>query len=796
MRAFFLFGLLLFAGSLTAPFLSAQNLSLKGTIVAGATAEPLEYTTVTAFTADSVLVDGTVTDGDGAFRLELERGNYLLQFEFLGFLTKRMPIELSKALDLGNIELEADSMTLKEVEVRAEKSQMNLLLDKKVFNMGQDALARGGSANQVLEQLPSVRVSAEGVVSLRGNSGVNILINGRPSALADNNALASIPAESIEKIEIITNPSARYEAEGTAGIINIILKKEQQKGYGGTAGLNIGYPADHQANLNVNWRRKKYNAFVNLGALYSDYRGESTNTRKSFLPELIENLEQQRDQDRNDKALSAFTGIDYHFDEKNTLSASYSIFHVVNTDSNPTSYRYSNEEDELTQQWEQQFDYLEPGTYHQIDLGYTNTFNTEGKKLSVYFRNDLWNEEESSAIRINESFPSDEELLHYRTGSIESSRDHLLQVDYETPLGEHGRLEAGLRGETRIISADYQVELAEGSDWSVLPGFDNQLDYYERIGSAYAQYGYQKEAFGVQLGLRNEYTIVQVENEVEEKGNFRKMYNRLFPSFSFNYRFTEQQNIQLSYSRRIRRPSFWQLNPFQNLSDPTTLFVGNPDMDPAYTDRLELNFVQQSEKLTFNPAVYASRTLDYFEIARDQQVENLFDFATGTIINQPINLSHENRYGIEITTNYRPTDALTLSGEVNYYGYQQRGAFGDRNFDFDFATWNGGLRFQLDLPGGLSFQSRLTYQARQKNVQMMRRATSNVVAGISKQWNDRFTLTLSTRGPNWGRVDVYRPSFTFTERGRWTGWRVGLNLQYRFEKGAKAESRESRGSIR
>ncbi|MEL6356957.1 MAG: TonB-dependent receptor, partial [Bacteroidota bacterium] len=221
--------------------LSANDLpptyALSGRVTVAASGEPLEYATVSAHGPDSVLVDGTVSDATGSFDLELPAGEYYLKIEFIGLETQTIPVSLQADTKLPIIALENGDLTLETVEVNAEKSQMNLLLDKKVFNVGNDALAQGGSVNQILEQLPSVEVSVDGQVSLRGNAGVRILINGRPSALANNNALESIPADNVEKIEIITNPSARYEAAGTAGIINIILKKETNRGYGGTLRL-------------------------------------------------------------------------------------------------------------------------------------------------------------------------------------------------------------------------------------------------------------------------------------------------------------------------------------------------------------------------------------------------------------------------------------------------------------------------------------------------------------------------------------------------------------------------------
>lgn len=789
-------GLLVIASSLPATFLPNVKHSLTGRVINTESNEPLEYATISIYSPDDVLVEGTVTDVEGQFALQLRAGSYRVKVEFLGFETLEQLIDLQQPLDLGVLSLGASGLELEAVEVRAERSQMSLQLDKKVFDIGQDALSRGGSANEVLEQLPSVNVSADGAVSLRGNSGVRVLINGRPSALANNNSLEAIPAESIEKVEIITNPSARFEAAGTAGIINIILKQERALGYGGTLSLSTGYPGDHRANLNLNLRAKRFNAFANGGYRYSNYRGRGDLQRRSSLDVPLANLDQQIDMDRNDNNYYAYLGLDYNFSETSVLTATYSLYDVINDDLTRTDLNYFDQLGTPSRDWVQWLDYLEPGRYQQLDLIYAKDFAREGEKFTFYFKNDLWEETETEATSIDQLIPSMERILNYRTQTVESSRDHLLQADYERPLGENAKIEVGLRGETRVISADYLAENFANNEWATLAGFDNELDYFERIGSAYFQYNYRKNKWGLQLGLRNEYTYIRVENSAEGMQDFDKNYNRLFPSASASFRASDASSFQLSYSRRIRRPSFWQLNPFRGISDASFLFVGNPDMDPAYTDRLEFNFVQRWEKLTLNPALYASTTTDYFESVVEQVEDNLFGLETGTITRQMINARRENRFGIELNTNYRPSDALNLSADVNYYGYQRRGEFEDRSFDFDFATWSAGLRMQLELPAEFSFQSRLGYDAAVKDVQSVRRAQSYWTGALSKQWNNKFTVTLSTRSPRWSRSELFRPSFTQDEYFAWTGWRTSINFQYRFEKGAGSDSRRGRGSIR
>ncbi|MFK8165497.1 MAG: TonB-dependent receptor [Lewinella sp.] len=795
MRTLILLGLLACAGNLLATALPNVKVSLTGTIITDNKA-PLEYATVSIFAADSSLVDGTVTNEQGMFDLDLPTGAYRIQFEFLGFTTQRKNIELTRKTDLGIIQMSPDGLTLDAVEVTADKTQMNLFLDKKIFNVGTDLTSAGGSANEVLDQLPSVTVSVDGQVSLRGDSGVRILINGRPSAIANNNALDGIPAESIEKVELITNPSAKYEAAGTAGIINIILKKSQQRGYGGTASFSAGYPRDLRANLNLNIRREKFNAFGSVGYRFSDYQGTGSLTRRSTLNEGTTNLQQDRLQARNDKNVTGFAGFDYNISPTDMLTASYSLYDVINDDLATIDFDYTDDNGAPLQTTRQTLDYLEPGKYQTIEFTYTKTLKKEGEKLTFFAQNDFWTEPEYEDITFEESFPTMAQNLRYRTESLEGSRDYLLQVDYESPVGENGKIETGLRGETRIIYSDYLAERNEDGIWSPLEGFKNDFDYYERIGSGYLQYAWNKDALSFQVGLRNEYTVVRIENEASPENDVTKPYNRIFPSASASFKLSDETSTQLSYSKRIRRPSFGLLNPFGGIGDPNSIFSGNPDLNPTYTDRLEWNLIRRWEKLTINPAIYASTAVDFFAFVIDQSTDNPFGLETGTITVLPMNLDRENRYGLEVNVNYRPAKSINLSGEINYYGYQQRGEVEGQSFDFDFATWSGSLRSNIDLPKDISFQAVLYYDAPFKTVQSIRDPQYYLRMGLSKQWDNKFTLTANLAAPRIQSSSNTLATFSETERNQWTRWRGSLNFQYRFEKGAGARERRQRGSIR
>ncbi|MDA7501821.1 carboxypeptidase-like regulatory domain-containing protein [Chitinophagales bacterium] len=457
MRIFLFLFLFVSTSSLLAS-VSPAKFNLSGRIVDADYNEPLEYATVTVFDSEEVLVTGSTTDSTGYFLIPMAKGEYKLRFEFIGFTTIDTTMLFSSDHDLGFIKMSSFTQDMEGVTVTAERSRMSLKLDKQVFDVGADIISQGGTANEVLDNVPMINVSEEGVVSLRGNSSVKILINGKPSALADNNALQGIPASNIEKVEIMTNPSARYEASGNAGIINIILKDESANSGGGQISASIGTPTDYKLNGSFSSTKNKWTYFGNAGLRYSNYFSTGSAERISQLPGGEQILLEDLDQDRNDKAGHAFIGLDFRPREKTTLSASYSLYHQTNDDLSAVNYKFSDDAENLQRDLLQSYDYLEPETYHQIEASWSQDFSTEGSKFFLLFQNDFWFNHEQELTIVSEQFPQVEEAFRLRTDDLESSNDYLLQGDYEQKLGENVKLEVGLRGEMRIISSDYIAE--------------------------------------------------------------------------------------------------------------------------------------------------------------------------------------------------------------------------------------------------------------------------------------------------------------------------------------------------
>ncbi|MEM8528696.1 MAG: TonB-dependent receptor [Bacteroidota bacterium] len=791
MKYLCLLGVLLFVSAFTTTPMFA-NFQIQGQIFAEEGKQALEYATVSAF-QDSTLVDGTITDETGIFKLNLETGKYRLRIEFIGYANKEMPIVVNQNLDLGSITLSSDNVNLNAVEVTAEQSEYNLRLDKKVFNVGKDLLSRGGSVTDILDNVPSVTVEPSGTVSLRGNSGVTILIDGKPSALTQNDALSTIPASSIDRVEVITNPSARYESAGNAGIINIVLKKDRKVGFNGRASISAGIPADSRPVFSFNYRSGKLNFFGNLGARYANFIGRSDSRRVRTLDGISSSFTTNEDQNRNDKAAFGFVGMDYLINDENTLTGSYSNYSVVNTDQSRINFLYRDAEGDLTEEWKQIFDYREPESYNQLDLTYTRRFtNDESKRWTLTFQHDFWFNDETEKTQIDEVFPNELEQLNLRTNTIESSKDYLLQTDYQTGIGDNGTFEIGLRAETRVIKSDFIAENREDEEWKVFRGFDNELDYYERIGGAYVQYGQRFEKLSYLLGLRTEYTFIKIDL-LDELGDVNKEYTRLFPTANVSYQFSDATSTQLSYSRRIRRPQFWQLNPFAGFSNPTEIFQGNPDIDPAYTHRVEWNAVQNWEKVSFNPAVYYSATEDYFGFYFEQQTD-------GLVTQMPVNLALEQNYGAEIIASYRPNEALSFNGEINWFGFTQEGQFADQNFDFSSSTWSSRLTARYRFLSTFSAQARWNYQAAYEDAVTERKAIQYADFALSKSFFDeKLTATFNVRNAfdsRWYRSITSLPDVTQADNRAWNVRRFSVDLTYQFQQGESGRLRRARGSIR
>jgi len=790
MRFFLVLWALAIASSLSANALPAKA-NLSGRIIDADLELPLEFATIAVYDSEENLTTGASTDSTGVFSLRLNKGQYKLRFEFIGYTSIDTTIELNSDLNLEDIKMYNSAVQLEGATVTAERSRLTLKLDKQIFDVGADIISQGGTANEVLDNVPMINVSPEGIVSLRGNASVKVLINGKPSALADNNALQGIPASNIAKVEIMTNPSAKYEASGNAGIINIILKDKNAKNWGGQVSASVGIPADYRLNGNFSRTQNKLTYFANAGVRYSNYFSTGEAERISQLPTGIQILNEDLDQDRNDKAGNAFVGFDFRPKERTTLSASYSLYHQTNDDLASINYKYSDEAGNLQQDWLQSYDYLEPETYHQIEATWSQDFKKEGSKLLVLFQNDFWKNDEQELTIVSESFPTVSEAFQLRTRNIESSNDYLLQSDYEQKLGENGKLEMGLRGEMRIISSDYLAEQKLAEDFEVYRDLDNNVDYYERIAAAYIQYAIEKGKWGLQVGLRSEYTNVEVIDELIDTDDIEKSYNWVFPSATVSYKFSEKINGSLGYSKRIQRPRFSQLNPFGGIENPNQLQFGNPDLDPSFRDLYEIKLLYNSDKLTINP-YFSAHYIDGFYDTQVLQDSN------GLVTYFPINLEQERILDAGLIITYAPIKGWQINGEFNGSEFRQTGFYEGVDFGNVFKTFSAELGIRGKLPKDIRLQTSFYYYGGQRYLQSFRDPFYGINAGLSRKFlSDRLQISLNVR--NLFALSVYRggatlPTFTNSYARRWQGQRLGLTAAW--DIGADVRARRARRRIR
>lgn len=706
-----------------------STISISGKIIAAKTKEPVAAATVHLInTADSFTQKFTSGAG-GVFIQKSRPGIYQLRIEAVNYETIVVDnMHLSGDTTIAPILLQEKIRQLSDVTVVAARSDIELKADKKVFNVGKDILSKGGNANDILNNVPSVNVDVAGNISLRGNGNVRILINGKPSMLTANNGLRQITAASIEKVEVITNPSSAYEAQGSAGIINIILKKNSQYGFNASVQASLGTPASNSVNANMSYKTKKYNLFSNIGYRYMEFFSENRLYRKNSSS-ILRQLDKENGSTGNN---TFYVGGDYYLDEKNTLTGSYYYSKRKNRYEVDYNYEYFNSEDQPDSNIHRFEKYREPQVFNELELNYVKTYEKAGKKWSTRLLYDFWNDDENQQISQQKKFPAPGAELNLVSRDIESSDDIFIQSDYVAPLKKDARLEMGIRADLRAIRSDYKAF----QDGVLLDEYDNKLNYDENIYGAYIQYGSKIKKLNYLAGLRSELSNIHIS---DRKGSFDKTKNYInfFPTLHLQYSLQKSLELQLSYSRRINRPRFWQLNPFGGLSDTRFLTVGNPDLDPMYTNSAELGILKKAAKFTINPSVYYQYSTNYFDYV-------LQETADGYFVRIPVNLDNEKRYGAELNTIYNPFKWWRLSLDFNYYGFSQEGEYKTKKFSVKDNTWFATFRSGLKFPELFSLDFNFNYRGANKNVQSVTKPQYRANAAISKDFfSDNLSLTFA-----------------------------------------------------
>ena len=679
---------------------SFAAITVKGRVFDKSTGHPMEYATVRACTLpDSTFVSGCITEPTGQFSLDLEKGRYVLEVQYMGFITtfKNITLDGTKnPFDVGKINLSPDSRLLNEVDVVAEKSTYEMTLDKHVFNVGKDVANTAGNAIEVLENIPAVSVDVEGNVSLRGDDGVRILIDGKESGLSGmitRDALRTLQGDMIERIEVITNPSVRYDAEGSAGIINIILKKDKRQGFNGAVNVRTGYPWMYGASLSANYRLKRWNLFASYGFNNRSNIGGGINRTKRFSDiidgdTLFTQLTDQTTERRmRRRGHNVRVGADYYITDHDIVSAAF-VYRKGRLETHPV-VKYSDEYPLLgTSSYDERAeDYEEVTPMYEVTMDYDKTFERKGRSLKANVRY-FTNAEKAGSDITEKVYPNKEMLevldeIYQKTSNDQSMRNLQASIDYVHPFLTKAQWEMGGKYTNRKINSLSEVTEQESTgQYHPLSDYCYDYEYSEQVAALYTSLGNEWGRWSAQVGLRAEMTDIMTDlkgyaHDGTDSINGGKPYFDFFPSAHLNYSVNEFNQFQVSYTRRIRRPGFWQMSPFRSYNDNRNIRMGNPTLTPTYMDSYELGYIHFWDKASFNFTSYYRHGTN---MIRSYTYED-----DGVFYSMPINFGKADDFGVEMVAQGQMNKWWNLNGNVNFFRSHFVGEINEKTYDD--ATW-------------------------------------------------------------------------------------------------------------
>lgn len=777
-----------------------KKVKITGNVIEKVSKQALEYATITLTNnRNPKAIFGGITNAKGEFDIEINAGSYDVKIEFISFKATELKQQTFKDnTNLGQIALAEDANQLNEVIIRSEKTTVEIKLDKKVYNVGSDLMVKGGTVSDVLDNIPSVSVDSDGAVSLRGNSNVRILIDGKPSnAINIAEALRQIPADAIDKVEVVTNPSARYDSEGGGGLLNIILKRGKNKGLNGTVIGSAGNPESYGFSGNINYKSEKFNVFTTTGYNYRTNPGKFIfNTEYLNADGSTRNfIDERRKNERISKGYNSNFGIDLYIDKATTWSNSMNI--RKNNGDNPESVSFSNYD----------VNHLYIGTNYrnnnqsnessnaEYNTNFTKKFKRDGHKFTI---------DGSFSSDFDKEYTLITSSILEKTSNEQKQNRNVIQSDYVLPFGKASQFEFGYKGDFNKLLTDYKVgTIATNGTYTPNTKYTNILDYRENINALYTQFGTKINKFSFLFGMRWEDSKIIINQLVTDEFNTKK-YNNFFPSAFFTYEISDESSASISYSKRISRPRGRFLNPFSSYSSNINIFKGNPDLNPAITNALDFGYLKRWDKMTFNTSMYLNKTTDSFQFIRRESG----DFVNGTpiILSTPINLATEYRYGFEFTLNYSPYKWWKLNSNFNFFQNQTQGDYTYtnsqnvvvvQNFDKTSNSWFTRLTSKVSLPNKIDWQSNVTYNGPQNNAQGKSLGVFGANLGFSKDvLKDKGTLALNVQDVFNSRKRMnktYIPNVlnSYTEMQR-SMRQITLSFTYRFNKKKEEKNRTQR----
>ncbi|BDX38161.1 TonB-dependent receptor [Tenuifilaceae bacterium CYCD] len=664
--------------------------SIKGFVFDSTANQPLEYATISLVKADNKkVITGTISDASGFFKISgVEFGKYTVEITFIGYFTKKIEgVEISpknKSIDIGQVELKPATRTMEEVVVKADRPTLQYKIDKKVINVSQQHTSASGTAAELLENIPSVTTDIDGNVSLRGSTSFTVLIDGKPTVLEPSEALAQIPASQIENIEIITNPSAKFDPDGVAGIINIIMKKNKLQGFSGIFNLNGGTQNRYGGDFLITLRKNKFNFYIGGDLNNQEFIGESTSRKYTIKNDTISYLNSSGGFTRGRYSYGVRGGLDYNINAFNTISLGFRVGNRNGSGNSDLTYNSWNSPSTYNKSYLSKENSDRGGDFYTATLDYNHNFSKKGHTLVGQF---IFEKSNSSDIDITKVIDNNVISSGQKSEEDGPETEYRLKLDYTLPTGEKNKFEAGLQSRVELENTSnsmYEYNPATSTfDFQQL--YSHKVDYATNIHSAYSTYSGEYNKLGYQIGLRGEYTYRFI-SLAGENQNFTLDRFDYYPTLHVSYTLPKDQQVMASYTRRIARSWGYNLEPFITWEDAHNVRIGNPSLKPEFIDSYELSYQKNFGKNTISIDLYYRITNNKVE-----RITSVYDAEEQIFLNSIDNIGKDYSFGSEIMFGLDLAKWWHVDLMGNLYDYKEKGDLLGESFDKNSFNWNSRL---------------------------------------------------------------------------------------------------------
>ncbi len=775
--------------------------SISGSVVDKLTLQPVEYANLVLFRIkDSTMISGAITNQKGIFRMDkVPYGKYYLMVSFIGYSSLKIPEVFVNPKDpernLGQIKFEPSASNLKEVNITAEKRMMEYTLDKKVVNVDKNLVSSGGSAVDVMQNIPAVTVDIDGNVSLRGSTNVTILVDGRPSNLSGMSRQAildQIPASSIESIEIITNPSAKYNPDGMSGIINIVLKKKTAQGLNGLVSASAGTSNRYNSSVNLNYSTSKVNIFGSWDGRWNQGKGYGNTFRTTTINDTnsfnYQHYDMKRDMTNNNFKL----GFDWYVNPRNTITLS-GLINSGNNTSKQTINSYTNDYKFIKKdEFNQINDEDEEDNSKTINLGYKKTFVQKKREFTADFSYSSSDNFENSDIKnytqISDYIPfTGNQYKQYQYDNGKNYNGSAI-INYVHPINEKTRIETGFQGIYRKIDNDFKLDNYDYLTNKYIndSALNNHFIYNENISAVYGTFSKEWDKVSIQLGVRLEQAFTKAD-QITQTQSFENNYFSIYPTLHISKKLPFKQEMQFSYSRRVNRPSIHDLNPFKDYSNPLMVRYGNPYLKPEYINSFEVGHSKFWNKSSFYTSVYYRQINDVIK-----RISYIDTAGINYLTNE--NLSKGTSYGVDFILEQELAKWWRINANFSYFRTLIEGNSVDGNISTDNYSWTSKLNSTMTILKNLNIQISANYRAPIITPQGKMYETYSVDFAAKKDFfKDKFSVSFRVSdifNTQKFDLDAYGKGFYSTLNRKRLSQVAYLTLSYKINGGLKQKARK------